>query len=319
MANSVRIRVAGGSPRISVVMPVYNGATTIERALASVLAQTYSAHELIVVDDGSRDRTSEIVQSYGQRVRHIRQENAGPSAARNRGVEVASGDWVAFLDADDWYYPNRLELHAQLIEANPELDFVVGNFDYRDVGEKLLRTSMSDTEFGKQLVERLGEAGTTVIGPEDIGRFIGEQFSDTRTLTVPRQKFSDLGGFARDLRICEDVVFLIRLCASSRRAGVTCKPSAVYSVHDNGLIRSDRYRAQTETVRALNTLNAEMQSAPLAIRDAWTHLLKRAHLNQAYFLAKQGKLAKAQRSILASFRVKPEWSDLRHYVSLLKG
>jgi glycosyltransferase involved in cell wall biosynthesis len=319
MANSARIPVAGGLPRISVVMPVYDGAATIARALDSVLAQNYPAYEVIVVDDGSRDRTSEIVESYGRRVRHIRQENAGPSVARNRGVEVATGDWVAFLDADDWYYPSRLELHAHLIEANPALDFVVGNFDYRGIGERLLRTSMSDTEFGKQLVERYGEEGTTVIGAEDIGRFINEQFSDTRTLTVRRQKFIDLGGFARDLRICEDVVFLIRLCASSRRAGVTCKPTAAYSVHDNGLIRSNRYRAQTETVRALKTLSAEMKSAPLAIRKAWIYLLKKAHLNQAYFLAKQGKHAEAQACLLASFRVKPEWSDLRHYVSLLKG
>jgi hypothetical protein len=178
---------------------------------------------------------------------------------------------------------------------------------------------MSDTELGRQLVARLGEAGTTVIDATDIGRYIGEQFSDTRTLTLPRQTFIDLGGFPPGLKICEDVVFLIRLCARSSRVGVTCKPTAVYCVHDTGLIRSDRYRAQIETVRGLMTLTDEMGAAPPPVRRAWIALVKRAYLNLAYYLAKEGRYPEARRCIASSFRFKPAISDLKHLASLLRG
>lgn len=305
--------------RISVVIPVYNGAATIGRALDSVLAQHYSAHEVIVVDDGSQDQTAEVVRRYSGRVRYVRQDNAGPSAARNYGVKLATGDWIAFLDADDWYYPERLARHARMIEVDPDLDFLVGNFDYRDAEGQLLHDSMSATALGRELLERYGATGQGMIGQEALGRFIAEQFSDTRTLTLPRRIFLELGGFPEDMKICEDLTFLIRLCARSRRAGVVCAASAVYSVHDTGLIRSDRYRAQSETVRALRALSGEIGVAPDYIRSAWTDLVKKAYLNLAYFLAKSGHKAQAVKVLVCSFVFRPRLIDIKSLGSILKG
>ena len=102
-------------PRFSVIIPAYNSATTLTRAVESVLCQSYPAHEIIVIDDGSTDNTTEVARGFGEQVRLLRQANAGVSAARNRGAECATGDWLAFLDADDWYYPDRLSLHAGMI------------------------------------------------------------------------------------------------------------------------------------------------------------------------------------------------------------
>lgn len=305
--------------RISVVIPVYNGAATIGRALDSVLAQHYSAHEIIVVDDGSQDQTAAVVRSYDGRVRYVRQENAGPSAARNYGVKLASGNWVAFLDADDWYYPERLARHARMIEVDSDLDFLVGNFDYRDAEGQHLHDSMSVTVLGRELLERYGATGQGVIEQEALGRFIVEQFSDTRTLTLPRRIFLELGGFDEDMKICEDLMFLIRLCARSRRAGVVCAASAVYSVHDTGLIRSDRYRAQSETVRALRALSGEIGAAPDYIRSAWIDLVKKAYLNLAYFLAKSGHKVHAIKVLVRSFVFHPRLIDLKSLGSILKG
>lgn len=307
------------SPRFSVVIPAYNAGATLTRALNSVLAQTWPAHEIIVVDDGSCDNTEEVVAAYGGRVTFLRQKNTGPSAARNRGVEAASGDWIAFLDADDWYYPGRLQAHADMITADPVLDFLVASFDYRDTEGKLINPSIEQTPLGRRLLQQAGKNGHAVIEGEHIGQFIAQQFSDTRCLSLPRQTFMALGGFPVDLRICEDVVFLIRLCIASRRIGVVCASQAVYLVHDQGLIRSDRLRAQTETVRALHTLEAEMHSAPAPLQQAWQNLIKEAYRNLAYYLAKQGRKGEALAGLMKSFRFRPSWRDGRDMLSVLKG
>ena len=319
MVNEQQQSMMAMRTRISVVIPVYNGAETISRALDSVFSQTYPPHETIVVDDGSVDETAEIVSAYGGRVRYFRQGNSGPSMARNRGVELANGEWIAFLDADDWYYPDRLRLHAELITARSDLDFIVGNFDYRDPEGSLLRHSMDGTVLGQRLLARFGDGGAGVIEGPEIGAYISQQFSDTRTLTLPRQTFRDLGGFPSSLRICEDVVFLLRLSARGRRVGVTCTPTAVYLVHEGGLIRSDRYRAQTQTVRALRSLGAEMRRAPPYIRTAWRGLVKRAYSDLGWHLAKRGRRAAAAISFLRSFLFRPALSDLRRMASAIIG
>lgn len=311
-------------PSISVVIPAYNAAATLSRALKSVLAQTWQAHEIIVVDDGSADATAEVARraqalAGGERVRYLRQDNAGPSAARNRGVAEAGGDWIAFLDADDWYYPERLALHARMIAEDPAIDFVVGNFDYRDSAGSLLHASMSTSALGRELLARHGEQGQALIEGPALGRYIVEQFSDTRTLTLPRATFIELGGFPLDLKICEDVVFLLRLCAHSQRAGVSCRASAVYSVHDAGLIRSDRLRAQTESVRALRGQAAIMETAPPPIRDAWREMVKDAYLDLAYYLVKHGRRSAAMLSVVRSFAFHPAVADLKRLASIVRG
>lgn len=312
------------SPSISVVIPAYNAAATLPRALESILAQRRPAHEIVVIDDGSADATAEVVEGFARRgggpaLRYFRQANAGPSAARNRGVELASGDWIAFLDADDWYYPERLAQHASMIAADPGLDFLVGSFDYRDAAGGMLHASMTDSALGRELLARHGPDGRSVIEDEALGRYIVEQFSDTRMLTLPRATFLELGGFPLELKICEDVVFLLRLCVRSRRAGVSNAPGAVYSVHDAGLIRSDRLRAQTESVRALRGQADRMAQAPAAIRGAWQQMVKGAYLDLAYFLAKQGQRGAAVRSLLRSFAFHPEAADLRRLLSVARG
>ena len=109
----------------SVIIPAFNSAATLTRAVDSVLGQTWPAHEVIVVDDGSSDDTRSLAEGYGDAVRVIYQSNAGVSVARNRGAEAATGNWLAFLDADDWYYPERLRWHAEWIADDPSLDVPV--------------------------------------------------------------------------------------------------------------------------------------------------------------------------------------------------
>ena len=106
---------------ISVVIPLYNKAAEIERTLRSVLAQTLSPLEIIVVDDGSTDGSAAIVERVGgERVRLVHQQNRGVSAARNRGIELSRGEYVAFLDGDDRWNPDYLQTLAAFIAKHPD-------------------------------------------------------------------------------------------------------------------------------------------------------------------------------------------------------
>jgi glycosyltransferase involved in cell wall biosynthesis len=107
------------SPTVSVVIPCYNAACFLHETLASVLRQTHPPLEVIVVDDGSTDNSAAIAESFGPCVRVIRQKNQGESVARNRGIDEAKGDWIAFLDADDFWEPTKLE--RQLGVIDPEV------------------------------------------------------------------------------------------------------------------------------------------------------------------------------------------------------
>jgi glycosyltransferase involved in cell wall biosynthesis len=108
-------------PKVSVIIPTYNRARFVTNAIDSVLAQTYSDYEIIVVDDGSTDNTREVLQPYMKDIRYIYQNNAGVSAARNAGIHTARGTWVAFLDSDDEWLPNKLDMQMSALGENKNL------------------------------------------------------------------------------------------------------------------------------------------------------------------------------------------------------
>ena len=120
---------AKSQPSISVIIAVYNGAATLARAIESVLLQTYQAHEIIVVDDGSTDNIVEIVSRFGNSVRYFCQPNQGVSVARNKGADLAGGEWLAFLDRRIGVNrfsqgPGRV-LAAAMADPNPGLDLSI--------------------------------------------------------------------------------------------------------------------------------------------------------------------------------------------------
>jgi glycosyltransferase involved in cell wall biosynthesis len=107
--------------KISVITPTYNREKFIVKAIDSVLQQTHEDYEIIVVDDGSTDETRKILEPYATRIRYLYQSNAGVSAARNRGIKEARGDWVAFLDSDDEWLPGYLRKQAEMISRYPDI------------------------------------------------------------------------------------------------------------------------------------------------------------------------------------------------------
>lgn len=305
-------------PRFSVVIPAWQAEATLARAIDSVLAQTWPAEEILVVDDGSTDGTSRIAEAYGSPVRLLRQANAGVSAARNLGAREARGDWLAFLDADDWYFPERLALHARWIEEDPRLDFLTGDYEYRDAAGGLLGTSLAQHAAGRSVLARCRD-GRALLAPGEIEDFVYDHFGDTHTLSVPRRIFLELGGYPLGFKVCEDVHFLVRLVARSRRIGVVCSPLGVYLIHGASATRGDRVAAQEENVRTLMNLRSLGKGFPAPVRRGIRRRLCTARANLGYARLREGQHLGAVMGVLPALWQAPGWPALRNVLAILRG
>ena len=167
------------APRVSVLIPVYNCAPWIGQAIESVLAQSYQDFEIIVADDGSTDQTAQIVQRF-PRVRYCRQSHTGVAAARNLALSRARGDLITFLDGDDLWQPDKLQLQVTYLQEHPECKIVFGRYrNFTDIPEenltpnerKLLRTevplALTVACVRKELFDRYGNFNTQYPHAED--------------------------------------------------------------------------------------------------------------------------------------------------------
>jgi glycosyltransferase involved in cell wall biosynthesis len=180
-------------PRVSVIIPVYNGAATIARALESIFAQTFTGYEIVVVDDGSTDQTRTILHRYAGRVRLVEQPNRGQAAARNNGVRHSSDEFIAFLDADDEWLPRRLELTVAALLADPDAALVYSDMIVvNEAGEEFRRSHISnETAHAPAMDEML-----TRIWP-----------IMPSTVLMRRAAFDRTTGFCERLRGPEDIHF----------------------------------------------------------------------------------------------------------------
>jgi len=305
-------------PRFSVIIPAFNAAATLSRAIESVQAQSWPAHEIIVVDDGSTDATADIAAGFG--VRLLRQQNRGVSMARNAGAAAAVGDWLAFLDADDWYAPDRIRLHAEWIAEDAALDCLTGDYEYRDATGSLLGTSMVQHESGRLMLAKAAGATRVVMDtPAELSAFVADHFGDTHTLSVPRGRFIQLGGYPTGFKVCEDVHFLTRLMASSRRIGVTCQSLGVYVIHGGSATRRNPVAAQRENVRTLTDLVRLAENFPAPVKKGVALRMQSARYNLGCALSKNGQRVAAASAVLPAFLARPGWQNLRTVLSMLRG
>jgi len=193
---------------VSAVIPAYNTERYLRRAIESVLAQRYRPIECIVVDDGSTDGTGDIARSFGDRVRVIRQPNAGASAARNAGIEAARGAYIAFLDSDDYWLDTKLESQMRVLTAHPGLRLVSTHWAWLPSTTDPQSTSFSGPEFDEAALDILPGWETLLRDP-----YLG-----TPTVVVDACAAKSVGGFDVKLRSAEDIDFFLRLCEGHRYA-----------------------------------------------------------------------------------------------------
>jgi glycosyltransferase involved in cell wall biosynthesis len=201
--------------KISVVIAAYNASATIERAVRSVLAQRRRADEILVVDDGSTDGTADIVRQFGSEVRLLSQANGGASVARNRGIEAAGGEWVAFLDADDEWLGEKLFLQEELFGAHSDIAWGYGNFiptDWR----------------GNPLKAVHGKDCGDAVFEDYFGAYCRGLYAWTSTLMIHKDVFAKVGVFEVGMKRAQDNDLWFRIAYSFPRVGYIGQPLAIY-------------------------------------------------------------------------------------------
>jgi glycosyltransferase involved in cell wall biosynthesis len=181
-----------------VVVPCYNAANYLPRALESVLAQTYIDFCICAVDDGSTDRTPEILKRYSGFGLHFRQEHAGQAAARNLGVRMSKSRYVAFLDADDYWLPEKLERQIAVLEQNPGVGLVCSDC-----------ATLRDGKIGSSYFENCKVPRTGRL----FERLTRECFIFTPTVVVRRECLEEEGLFNESLAVSEDFNLWLRIAA----------------------------------------------------------------------------------------------------------
>lgn len=202
---------------VSVIIPTYNYGRFIGEAVESALSQTLRPAEVIVVDDGSTDDTEEVVRGFGDAVRYIKQENAGVSAARNRGVAESSGQYIAFLDADDIWEPEKLEKQMAKFADDPKIGLV--HCGMREFDAETGETVRLHTEGGEGWVadDLLLWERPVIVGPGG-------------TVVVTRKAFAEAGGFDSRMKCGEDWDFCYRV-AREYKVGFVAEPLVKYRGH----------------------------------------------------------------------------------------
>ena len=187
---------AGADPRVSIVIPVYNGANYLAQAIDSALAQTYSNVEVVVVDDGSTDggETERVARGYGDRIRYLRKENGGVATALNAGIEVMTGEYFSWLSHDDLYLPERVALQVQAAAAaGPRPVVVYSAFEMIDAGGAVLGDGLAIPRYDDPVLA------------------VFDSVIHGCSLLVPRRCFEMAGGFDPALPTTCDVDMWLRL------------------------------------------------------------------------------------------------------------
>jgi hypothetical protein len=249
-------------PGFSVVIAAYQVADLVGAAIESALSQTVAPVEIVVCDDGSTDGTAAAVAGYGGRVTYVRREHGGEGAAKNTGARVATGEFVAILDADDVYLPERLEALGELAVARPDLDILVTDAYLEVGGERVRRCYEPSWPFATDdqrlaIVQRnfvLGHAA------------------------VRRSRLVEAGGFDEQLRFVTDWDLWARLILSGSRAGLVDEPLACYRVRPG----------------SLSSQRVGMRAGQIAVLEK---ILARGDLREAEAAAAAAALARERREL----------------------
>jgi len=279
------------TPTISVVIPTYNYGCFICDAVDSTLRQTLPAAEVIVVDDGSTDDTGERLKSFGARVRYVRQENGGISVARNTGIKLSRGDWIALLDSDDIWHPQKLERQWSVLQRRPDVGAI--SVDFRWFWNPLdIAVELERKYSGEARVESISQ-----------WKFVfGYHFSGGSGALINRACFDRVGLFDETLRAAEDLEMWVRLTNRYRLLRIR-DPLVYMRVHANSLSTQSVVMEKNHR-DAIETLFANQPR--LRGHAIWKRIaLARMHRNLASLHMDAREWRNALRSLRRSFLACP--------------
>jgi glycosyltransferase involved in cell wall biosynthesis len=285
------------TPEIAIIIPAYNQAQYLAKAIQSVLEQTLSDFELIVVDDGSTDETPQVLAGIQDaRIHVIRQSNAGLSAARNTGFLQSSASLVTFLDSDDYFFPDKLEVLSIFLEEHPEIGLVAGKVKYID------------------------HAGSAMVGPESppvplsLPALLFENPICVSGIMLRREWLERVGIFDETLRACEDWDLWLRLLAAGCPMAWVDHPVVAYRIHP-GQMTGQARRMQKAIFTVLDKFFRE-QKLPEALTVCKNDAYASAMVHSAAFAYLSREFEVGSSNLAESIRLAPALKD-NHYKKLV--
>jgi len=280
--------VSPDRPSFSIAIAAYEAAATIAEAVESALAQTLPAVDVVVCDDGSTDDLAAALGPLRERIVLLRQENRGEAAAKNAAARATTGAFVAFLDADDFYYPQRLEAFAELASTQPDLDVLTTNADLEidDVVTGQYYPDVAEFPVHDQALAIIG-SDSAIFG----------------AAAVRRSTFEGAGGLNEGLRSGDDWELWIRLALEGSRFGLVDEPLYRYRIHERGT-SADQLRGARDAVEMFEGLLglAEPGSPEqIAIEQALEAHLRNAALTEAEHALRIGAPDRRGRSLAIAF------------------
>jgi glycosyltransferase involved in cell wall biosynthesis len=286
---------------VSVVIPTHDRGRVVVEAIESALAQTYRHLEVIVVDDGSTDDTAErIGRVRDARVIYLRRPHAGVSAARNTGIAAATGDLIAFLDSDDLWKPDKVEVEIATLARYPSAGGVFSDLEKRDSATFVPSFMRRTRVFSRVLAERAYPDGLLLCPRALYLCLLQEVPIKTPALTMRRSALERVGGFNESWTSSEDWEFLLRLARRESLLYVD-RPLAVIRILPDSLHRRDQERGELTMLRLLASERRRAVD-PEARRAATIGIVERAkHLS--WYYRDRGRRVAAARTCLHAFRL----------------
>lgn len=273
-------------PLISVITPTYNRADFLKETIESVLNQDYENIEHLIVDDGSTDKTRELIREYepNRKVRYFFQQNSGQSVARNKGLNEAKGDYICFLDSDDYFLPGKLKKQIEAFEQNPTVDLVYGDYIFVDAnGNRLDQKNM--IRYSGKITDQL----------------LKDNCVSMNTTMVRKGLIDSEGGFSEHVKFADDYDLWLRLSVDAQFLYLPEKLSA-YRLMNNQISSNKRARFESnEEIICRFLKNNSYLFSESVKKDALNHLYIRA----ARHFSKAGNFTLAQSYLLKAFKQKP--------------
>jgi glycosyltransferase involved in cell wall biosynthesis len=277
------------NPLVSVIIPAYNAARFIRGAVESVFDQGYSPLELIVVDDGSTDGTADVLAPYHSRLRYVAQANQGIGGARNRGIQEAQGDLIAFLDADDQWLPGKLDQQVRCLQAQPHVGLVHTDILYWDDATGVCcRRERSRHEY-------VGRCYT---------RLFWRNAVNSSTPLIRRACIDQVGGFSSDVLYMEDWDFYLRLARHFQFAYVN-EPLARYRLHDHNVSKREVLMRKGDLQVIQKALREDPTLWGTIGRDLVMQRLHELWLAVGYELFRQGEFDEARGYLRQALEARP--------------
>jgi glycosyltransferase involved in cell wall biosynthesis len=294
-------------PRVSVIIPSFNCARYVGRAIESVLNQTYRDYEIVLVDDGSTDDTAETVNRYRGKVRYFHQPNSGVSSARNLALKVSSGAFVAYLDADDLWYPQKLDRQMQYLDAHPECGLLHSDVSVIDEEDRILHAKFN------------AETARPVPQGHCIEDLLQRCHIQTPSVVERRDCVERVGGFDEQLPVAQDYMHWIMIALGGWAFGYIDEPLAKYRWRSGSLMGSKR-RLLEDYERIYSTLLKEQPVTDRADCDAMSIVMERlrdTRRDLAYIDRIEGNNVSARRRIGWLIQQSPLRIEL--YLDLMKA